>query len=69
MSGHDGERQLLTIEQTRHALGGVGRTKLYELFASGALRSVRIGRRRFVSPAAIDAYLQSLEDAVAPGAA
>lgn len=42
------------------ALGGLGRTKVYELLASGELASVRIGRRRFVPAAAVAQYVARL---------
>jgi hypothetical protein len=33
---------------------------LYELIASGSLKTVKIGRRRFVTVAAIDDFIASL---------
>lgn len=42
------------------ALGGLGRTKVYELITSGELRTVKIGRRRFVPASAIDEYVSRL---------
>jgi excisionase family DNA binding protein len=44
-----------------NALGGLGRTKVYELIASGELRTVKIGRRRFVPVSAIAEYVARLE--------
>jgi excisionase family DNA binding protein len=46
---------------TGKALGGLGRTKVYELITSGELRTVRIGRRRFVPAAAVEEYVARLE--------
>lgn len=43
------------------ALGGLGRTKVYELITSGELRTVKIGRRRFVPAAAVEEYVSRLE--------
>ncbi|MCU1669508.1 MAG: hypothetical protein JWP40_2435 [Blastococcus sp.] len=43
------------------ALGGLGRTKVYELITSGQLRTVKIGRRRFVPTTAIDEYVARLQ--------
>jgi excisionase family DNA binding protein len=43
------------------ALGGLGRTKIYELITSGELRTVKIGRRRFVPASAIEEYVARLE--------
>ena len=43
------------------ALGGLGRTKVYELITSGELRTVKIGRRRFVPATAVEEYVARLE--------
>jgi excisionase family DNA binding protein len=43
------------------ALGGLGRTKVYELITSGQLRTVKIGRRRFVPASAVEEYVARLE--------
>ncbi len=43
------------------ALGGLGRTKVYELISSGELRTVTIGRRRFVPVTAVEEYVARLE--------
>jgi excisionase family DNA binding protein len=47
-----------------HAMAviGIGRTKLYQLLDTGALKSVNIGRRRLVTA-------QSIRDLIAPKAA
>ncbi len=56
------EQQLLPIwPDAGQALGGLGRTKLYDLIARGDLRSVTIGRRRFIPAAAISAYVERLQ--------
>lgn len=55
--------QLLNETQVRETLGDLGRTKLYELTATGRIRSVKIGRRRFWPASAIDDYLLSLDEA------
>lgn len=44
-------------------LGGIGRTKLYDLFSQGELVRVNIGRRAFVTQASIDSYLSRLANA------
>jgi excisionase family DNA binding protein len=36
---------------------GIGRTKARELMTAGAIRSVRIGRRRLVPRSEVDAYV------------
>lgn len=53
--------QLLNEQQTRETLGGLGRTKLYELTATKAIRSVKIGRRRMWPVAAVEAFAKSLD--------
>ena len=40
---------------------GIGRTKVYELIRSGALRSVRVGGLRRVPVAALDEFVARLE--------
>jgi excisionase family DNA binding protein len=50
---------LLTPEEAAHALS-VGRSKLYELLATGALRSVRIGASRRITVDAIADYVTGL---------
>lgn len=39
----------------------LGRTKTYEEIASGRLRSVKVGRRRLVSEAALVEYIGKLD--------
>ncbi|ANO01459.1 ethanolamine utilization protein EutA [Mycobacteroides abscessus] len=41
----------------------VGRTKLYELMTSGQLRSVKVGRRRVVSDAALREFIAAIDGA------
>jgi excisionase family DNA binding protein len=45
----------------RTQLGNIGRSKLFELLASGELRSVHIGSRVFVPASAITEYVERLE--------
>ncbi len=60
------DRVLLPIwPDTGEALGGLGRTKVYELIASGDLRTVKIGRRRFIPVTAVQEYVARLERASA----
>ena len=42
---------------------GVGRSKVFELMASGELRSVKVGRRRLVSEAALAEFIQKIDGA------
>ncbi len=41
----------------------IGHSKYYELIGSGELRSVRVGRRRFVSEQAVSDYINALDQA------
>lgn len=63
------EKVLLPVwPDTGEALGGLGRSKIYELIASGDLRTVTIGRRRFVPVTAVREFVARLEGASAPAA-
>jgi excisionase family DNA binding protein len=53
--------QLHDEKTTRLRLGGLGRSKLWELIGSGELRSVKIGKRRLVPEQAICEYIERLE--------
>jgi excisionase family DNA binding protein len=53
---------LLTPEEAAQALR-VGRSKVYELIAAGALRSVKIGGSRRISAAALAEFVAQLEEA------
>ncbi len=48
---------------------GVGRTTIFELIASGELRSVRIGRRRLIPAAELHRYAERLIETQARGGA
>ena len=50
---------LFSVKQTAEILG-IGRTKVFELLASGTLGSVTIGSRRLVPLSEIEAYVQRL---------
>ncbi|WP_228808422.1 helix-turn-helix domain-containing protein [Nocardia farcinica] len=41
----------------------IGHSKYYELIGSGELRSVKIGRRRFVTEQAVADYIAALDQA------
>lgn len=51
--------RLLSIKEASRLLG-VGRTTLYGEMAAGRLRSVTVGRRRFVPRDAIDEFIAAL---------
>ena len=53
------DKLLLKPAEAAHMLG-IGRTKLFELLASGALESVQIGQSRRVPRDALDAFLARL---------
>jgi excisionase family DNA binding protein len=61
MSRNDGQRLLLTLDQAADALA-IGRTKLYELLATGALRSVRIHKSRRIPMSALLEFVEDLEN-------
>jgi len=48
---------------TADKLGGVGRSTVFELWKTGELKSVTIGRRRFSTNAQIERYVVALEGA------
>jgi len=54
------DRELYSIERLSRrgrCWGGIARNTLYDLLRSGALASVPIGRRRFISARAIAAFI------------
>ena len=55
---------LLTPEETAELLA-LGRSKVYELLATGALSSVKIGRCRRVPVEALETFLATLRDGAA----
>jgi excisionase family DNA binding protein len=53
------DRLLLTVQEAARRLG-IGRSLMYELIASGAVRSVRVGRLRRIPSDALRSYIASL---------
>ena len=49
MTENTQEPLLLTLEEASQKLGGLSRTKLFELMREGHLRPVKIGRRTFLT--------------------
>lgn len=47
------------------SLLGLGRTKVYELMASGHIRSIRIGRSRRIPAAALRAFVETCQQEAA----
>lgn len=60
MTGEPFEPLLLTEDQARVVLGGIGRTTFFALLKSGELRSVKINRRLFVTMDALRRYVDRL---------
>jgi hypothetical protein len=53
----------LSIEDTRKTLGGIGRTKLYDMLKpNGPLRSFKVGTRTLVTTESIRAFVASQTD-------
>ena len=50
--------RLLNLEQVREACGGIGRDLALQVMHGAGV--TRLGRRIFVSPAALDRYLEQL---------
>lgn len=53
-------------QATGAKLGGISRSKVFELWASGALPSVQIGARRFSTDRQISEYIAKLESRAVP---
>lgn len=47
---------------------GVGRSTVYELIAAGELETVKIGARRLIVAASMDAYIERLRSRSTPAA-
>lgn len=56
----DDSRLIVPIPDTQHKLGGIGKTKLYDLVNSGDLTKVNIGRRGFITRKSIEAYVDRI---------
>lgn len=56
----DETRLLVPINGAMDALGGIGRTTLYELIKQGDLVKVNIGRRGFVTAESLRAFVDRL---------
>ena len=50
-------RDLYCVDDARQRLGGIARATIYEMFRTGAIATVVIGRRRFVPAVAIDRFI------------
>jgi excisionase family DNA binding protein len=52
---------LLTIDQAAQALA-ISRSSIYELVLRGDIESIKIGRCRRITPAALQQYIESLTE-------
>jgi excisionase family DNA binding protein len=55
------QRFLYSLDQASEALGGLGKTTIFELIKTGALKVVRIGRRTFISQNALTEFVSANE--------
>jgi len=55
-------RLLMPYAEVTRALGGIGRTTLFELINGGQLERVNIGRRGFITARSLAAYVDSLSE-------
>lgn len=62
------EHRLLAEPEARRRLGGISHSHYYALINSGQLRTLKIGRRRFVTDEAIADLIRGLEEQAAGGA-
>lgn len=60
------DRDLYTIEEAREQLGRISRNTIYDLLRNGELASVHIGRRRFISAAALEAFIATSTTTTSP---
>ena len=56
----DSSFHLHYVGETTSFIGGIGRTKLYELVKSGELSTVHIGRRTFFRQSDVEAFVAGL---------
>lgn len=56
-------RLLYPEPEAREMLGGIGRTKLYQLVTAGQITPVRIGRRTFYDHDDLARYVAQLREA------
>jgi hypothetical protein len=64
MMDSDIGRLLVPYDEAMHVLGGIGRTKFYELIEDRELEQVKIGRRGFITAKSLAAYVDRLSTQV-----
>jgi hypothetical protein len=51
---------LVSLDNARHVLGDIGRTKLYDLVEQRKIVQVSVGRRSFITAESLERYVDSL---------
>jgi excisionase family DNA binding protein len=59
---HDNNPLLVSVPEGQRQLG-IGKTKIFELIATGAIETVTIGRRRLIVAASLRDYVDRLANA------
>jgi hypothetical protein len=57
-------RLLVPYDDAMRMLGGIGRTKFYELIDDNEIEQVKIGRRGFITAKSLAAYVDRLSEQV-----
>lgn len=52
--------RLISLQQARQELGGIGRTKLYALVRDGHLVALKIGSKTVICAASVEVFVASL---------
>lgn len=55
------DREMFPLAEAAARLGGISRVKIYELIHDGIVETITVGRRRFVSKAALLAAVERLQ--------
>ncbi len=56
------EKLLYNMDELRQALGGIGRDKVYELFAAKEFRKIKIGSHTYARVDEVLAYVERLTE-------
>ena len=62
------DRELYSINEARHLLGGIARNTIYGILASGELASLTLGTRRFIPASAISKFIAKATTTDSPSA-